>query len=686
MAKKSDMVDDIAHKLHTWSMKEMQFHPQGQYINSKLPVYEDFKDICRGPMAEIWKFVTDNVYSVQTVKKVKGNLALKGKQTHNKYSVQFQSGSQFNEEKEKLFEERTQLSGQLTNTISDVSHLENDLKRLERDILKTESEYRKAVDNIEDLEKKSSLLEIYSQQCQETVLNYDHFTEKLHAKTKAITQKTQVDVSGEPLFITKSSDQPDKRLETVCGKNVRESCEKFEEFLHDTFKGNFSSDKTVFQSRKDHLWSEVEKVLSEFLTIQIVNGLIVNTQDSSLNVRDKTNKINIRKDAENLRFQYGKGELTDVSLPSSSLHSVRQLLEQSQLLHVKRFMEAEKHKNQAWRGGQRLDEIKKAIDKLLVQRFEQRPGELKLARTLVETNLQLSADRAGLHSLLAECEQLREAINKGVQEREVLQSKFFKIKTFKELTEQKQNLIRGLVKQNLNAQSRLETQKIENTNYIEKSLSSHYTTTVAVSNSLKSRVQQEIDKLSSLSLPYLMFLHLDNGTRVSALDLSINHFHHPECMSVRRSLQELLQLLHFKPYKAPECLLIWCEKLKSDINHYNHLVESQDSASQRVYGPHKDKIDTIENITDLCQQVSEHDKEQSEKLLPALQKSISTSKAGLAECSQIKEDIQAWIEQPAQFTTPWVIQNGQTYKEWLEKWTVLCTRLRKIQLQQRDGK
>ncbi|KAK6172627.1 hypothetical protein SNE40_016244 [Patella caerulea] len=675
-------VADVAEKLKEWAIEEMKFNPQGKYVNSKLPEYDDFKDICRGPMAEIWKFVTDNVYSVQTVKKVKGNLALKGHQRHRRYAVQLQPGSKFNEKKEELFEERTNLSGQLTNCNSDVKHLENDLHRLEKDILRTEHEYKSTVDEVEDLDKKSCLLEVFSRQCSETVLNYDNFSEKIQAKTKAITEKSHVESSGQPLFVTKSKpcDAGDKGLETVSAKNVRETCEKLEGFLNDTLQGSFTSDKTTFHQNKDQLWSDVERVLSEFRTQQIVSSLIANTQDAILNLRDRTNKINIRKDAENLRFQYEQGELTDVSMPSSALHSVRQLIEEGQVKHVNRFFESEKHKNQAWRSRQQLEEIKQNIDKILVQKFQDKPGELQLARNLIDTNLALAADRSGLHCSLAEAEQLRESISKGIQEKEVLQAKFYKIKTFKDLTEQKQNLIRVLAKQNLNSRSRLDSQQTEISNYIKNSLTSHHSDTKTLTDSLRNRILQEMDKFSTLSLPYLIYLYLDGANKVSGLDLSINHYHHPACIASRQPLQTLIKHLHFPTYKAPECLLPWCLSMKTETDSYRSLMESQNTASRRVYGL-QDRIDTIENITELCSKVSEHDKHQMETLLPLLQKSITLATKGLKDCSQLNEDIQAWIDQPAQFSTPWLKHDKYTFKQLLERWTVLCTRLRQIQLQ-----
>ena len=65
----------------------------------------------------------------------------------------------------------------------------------------------------------------------------------------------------------------------------------------------------------------------QFIANQIIQSLCVVTLDGTERLRDFTNKIDIRKDAEKLKFKYEQGHLVDVSSAPSTLLSVRQLLE-----------------------------------------------------------------------------------------------------------------------------------------------------------------------------------------------------------------------------------------------------------------------------------------------------------------------------------------------------------------------
>ena len=83
------------------------------------------------------------------------------------------------------------------------------------------------------------------------------------------------------------------------------------------------------QRHREKLWQDIEAVTGQFIANQIVQSLCVITLDGTERLRDFTNKIDIRKDAEKLKFKYEQGHLVDVSSAPSTLLSVRQLLEVS---------------------------------------------------------------------------------------------------------------------------------------------------------------------------------------------------------------------------------------------------------------------------------------------------------------------------------------------------------------------
>ena len=83
------------------------------------------------------------------------------------------------------------------------------------------------------------------------------------------------------------------------------------------------------QRHREKLWQDIEAVTGQFIANQIVQSLCVITLDGTERLRDFTNKIDIRKDAEKLKFKYEQGHLVDVSSAPSTLLSVKQLLEVS---------------------------------------------------------------------------------------------------------------------------------------------------------------------------------------------------------------------------------------------------------------------------------------------------------------------------------------------------------------------
>lgn len=54
-------------------------------------------------------------------------------------------------------------------------------------------------------------------------------------------------------------------------------------------------------AKKDVMWRKVENAFIEFPVNQLIVSLVTNTQEAALCVREKTTKIDIKKDAERLR-------------------------------------------------------------------------------------------------------------------------------------------------------------------------------------------------------------------------------------------------------------------------------------------------------------------------------------------------------------------------------------------------
>lgn len=653
----------IAAKLHSWAIQEMHFHPQGRHVNTSLPNGNQFKQIVRGPSADFWKFILSRVRSAQTVKKVKGNLALK-RHADKSYKVKYKSGSKFDEEKQNLLHQRNKLTGEITTLLTDINHLNNDFNRLEQEVIEAETGYQSACVEISDLRRQKALVQTYSHQTNDTIKHYDEYARKITGQADKLVNKAK---KGSEYYSRKRSSTDDDHysnntaLETRQGKQVREACEAVGSFLDKMLQGEFGTDKTVFQSKKDVLWKSVEEVLSEFSVTQILNSLVTNTQESAFNLREMTSRVDIRKDAEKLRFKYERtGELRDQSNPPNMLQSVHQLLEENQVSQINRFVETEKYCNETWKLEKRFTELKEEIDTKLQFVFKNHK-DLKLARELVECDIDLVGKKAILASLNCEADSLTEVISKSLKEKDILCAKYQRIQDFKQTAERKQNLIQVLARQNYNAKSRLEDQRKEIDDYIQRSLFSHFTETKTLTNGLHGCVVSEIDKFTTLSLPHLLFIVInDSAMKIPLMDISIHQTSNP----AYNQLQQVLDTLQFPSFKAPECILLHCLQMKYKKSITKVKWSDDDISSKQ--------------IQDLCKSVNEHDQELLDKMLPLLNQRINCTGKALADCVQVKDTINEWWNQPAQYVVPWVTVEGNSLQNWKEKWMVLTTKLRQM--------
>lgn len=674
MAAKQDQ--DIAEKLQAWAVQEMLFTPQGIHANSPIPKVEHYKEICKGPQKDIWKFIIENVHSAQTVRKVKGNLALKGAKTKS-YKVKYKSDDKLDERRQNLLDKRAQLTGEVTAALKDISHLENDLGRLDQEILDTDKDCQVKTASVSNTRRRCALLKTYSAQCDLMAREFEEYASQMTKKMTVITKRAKKSTENEEFYSRKKSSTDDDQggvnagLESKCSRDVRKTCEYVGKFLLGALQGEFGTDKNVFQQKKQLLWKYMEETFSDHSVQQIYNSLVTNTQNAAFDMRDQTSKVDIRKDAEKLRFKYeNSGELTDLSSSPSLLQSVHQLLEENRMSQVRRFIETEKYLNSAWRNNQLLEELNTKIDGHLKKLFRN-SRDLNLARSLVDLEVELAAKRAELQCLSQEANLLRENIADALREKEILFVKYQKIQDFKEIANKKQELIQVIVRQNMNARSRLESQREELFRYIKKSSESHHMEARLLKEDLHGFVNKEVDKFASLDLPQLLFCDSsDRALKVAVTDMSI---HQTGALTAREAMNQVLHRLDFRAFQAPE-LLVWsCIELKRKIQKLQKL-----SAPLKI---HDQDGESIKQIAGLCERVKDQDKALLERTLPVLQQRLHKTGAALTDCSMVSERIQEWWEQPAQHTVPWVKVDQNTLQQWHTRWTVLSTKYRQLLLQ-----
>lgn len=420
--------------------------------------------------------------------------------------------------------------------------------------------------------------------------------------------------------------------------------------------------------------------MSQHMAKDILTSLCRIAEDSAISLQELSVRIDLKKDAQQLKFNYeNSGKLTDTSSPPSLLQSVHQLIEEGQAAHFQRFIESERGLNQAWRGRQRLQTLQQQLEGNFVASYQDSPGNIELARVLLHNELELAASKASLDYMKAAIAELAECRNERQRAKEILIMKHKKIQDFERLAQTKQSLIQALVKQNSNARTRIENQKQELLQYMQQKICSHEAHVVAMTKQLQNSTTREVDKFAALPLGQVHYSGVDSARRVPVSELSINRLENLTTSAGGGAIRAVLDSLDFPMYKAPEELLPTTMNLKEKVDDAKILVQSRNSMFSEVSGEGScDRM--VVHLNGLRREVAEQDRAQLDYIMPLIQKGLNKTTKALSDCISVKDVVSSWWEQPAQFVVPWVKLDDLNMRQWTDQWTLSATRLRQLQM------
>lgn len=686
-------VDELSCRLHIWARDEMHFRPQGRHLNSPIPSEDDFKMLCRGPMADVWKYVLEHVRSTKTVQKIHGNLKLQ--QLISEQGAHL-GDKPDGEGKEDLKQKHAELAKKVLEVRNKVHNAETEVKTLQKEILDAEESYSEMNQQISDFAKRNALLTAYSKQCDQKTEMYTELAKQINDKLtvyKDIAWKKSSDptyytsqgilTGGAHMHSAAKGRATPTGLESACTRSVRESCEKIGSYLQEVCKADEESGRVQDGSQrriKEQLWTGVEKILSQHSSRDILASLCRIAQDSAISLRELTDRIDLKQDALELKFKYeNSGKLTDTSSPPSVLQSVHQLIQKGQASHFQRFIESEKGLNEAWKGRKELQRLQREMEAVLISRYKDVPGNVELARELNHAELELVACRASLEYYKAAMNELTNDRNERQRTKEILHMKHKKIQDFEKLAESKQSLIQALVKQNSSAKARIEKQKLEHVQFIQEKISAREAHLVAMAKQLHNSVNREVDKFSTLPLYQFHYSGLESARRIPVSELSINRLENLSAKPGGEAMKSMMKNLDFPAYKAPEELLPTAMKLRAKAEAMRCLTESRHDAISDVYGD-RPCDSMITRLNGLRREVTEQDRAQLEYVMPLIQSGLNKTAKAFSDCIAVKDIVTSWWEQPAQFVVPWVALEDQNVRQWTDQWTLSATRLRQLQM------
>ncbi|KAK2162406.1 hypothetical protein LSH36_99g03009 [Paralvinella palmiformis] len=444
---------DLPETLHKWVLEEMKF--RNATLEEPLPTVQNFSEICKGEMAAIWQFVIKNVYSAHKQKQAVPYVRT--------YKVKYGSGEHFSQEKADLFDKHRALIAKIKSVKVSLGHIEKDFKETQTELSEIDQTYQQSISCVRDEQRKGIILRVHSQHIQQEVDKLDEYSNRLNFIVKNLRETSGKSVTDEKYYHHGIGTDPLRGIESTSTKDVRACCESVCTFLNEMLQGSYGTDMTCLGQHKNKLWSEVESVVDSHSPNQIMHSLLITARESAYNLKDKTSNIDIKKDAEKLRFKYGgTGQLSDLAMQPSLLKSIHQLLEDHQTQQIKNFIETENYQNKIQKLQAHLTHVQQLRDEALAQYYRnQGPATLELAKNVFETELQIATTHTAINCLSTVRESLKEKISLAMREKETLYDKYQKIQGFQKMADGKQNLIRVLVKQNLNARTRLENQQAE---------------------------------------------------------------------------------------------------------------------------------------------------------------------------------------------------------------------------------
>jgi len=583
----------------------------------------------------------------------------------------------------------------------DMADLKNDAMEVERasnlvqhDIEKTkhliednESKIRQALQEIEELQVKVALHKARSKSLGED----NRVSAELSRRIEARAQKWKKTSTGreEKTYFARDviknaagANTVESDLEPACNRKVRLACKQIL-YLKKTQLDRDALERSRLDAdddvSRDHLWTMLEELLSDYQAKEILDSLCENTVQSSKSLVSKTKQVDLAKDADELRFKFESGKLKDISEQPILLRSVDQLIEQGQSAHFQRFLEAEKARNDAWRGRKRFEKAQQLINNILQKKYGSAHKEINLRRRALNLEMELYGISVAItyaKELMADLDDQR-AMKK--KEEDSLSTKFKKIQDFEARAQRNQLMIQALVKQNGTSRSRIEQQQKEVLSYLKNHVCAVGNEVDTMVNSIKQNLADELDQFSSLRISSLNTVELQSsrGLQAPYEEMSIHKLANLHDDKAGNLLKKILNELSFPSYLAPEELFVKIKEYKAKaletISNAEFLVDCK-----KGFEP-TDLLEDAAKIEENCDEMTENAEKKKKETLPVINRALAIATDSLKECLELEELITSWWEQPAQFLVPWVKEDGMNLQEWRTQWDVHAARMAQIQ-------
>ncbi|KAF3444920.1 hypothetical protein FNV43_RR14613 [Rhamnella rubrinervis] len=760
-----------------WLQKEMGYRPLGPYSvasgKSHLPSIDSLRKICRGNMIPIWNFLITRVKSEKTVENIRRNITVHGggdvggSGNAGKEESRVRGGrrkekvggdsSTAAETREAALQERELAAKEVERLRSILRRQRKDLKARMLEVSREEAERKRMLDERENYRHKQVMLEAYNQQCDEAAKIFAEYHKRLHIYVDQARDAQRSSIDSTVEVVTSFSSNSEKEavystlkgsksaddvilIETAQQRNIRKACESLAAHMIDKIRSSFPAyegggihSNPQLEAAKlgfdfdGELPDEVKTIIMNCLKSppQLLQAITAYTSRLKSLVSREIEKIDVRADAETLRYKYENNRVIDVSSPdvSSPLHyqlygngrtsaevpskgTQNQLLER-QKAHVQQFLASEDALNKAAEARNSCQKLMKRLHgngdshSIGVGGTSQNIGGLRQFELEVwAKERDVAGLRASLNTLMSEIQRLNKLCAERKEAEDSLRKKWKKIEEFDSRRSELETIYSSLLRANMDAAAFWNQQPLAARDFASSTIIPACTIVVDISNGAKDLIEKEVSAFyqspdnSLYMLPATPQALLEsmganastgpeavataekNAAILTAKAGARDPSAIPSICRISAALQypaglegsdaglaSVLESLEFcLKLRGSEASVL--EELARAINlvHIRQdLYESGHALLNHAYRAQQEYDRTTSYCLNLA---AEQEKIVVEKWMPELKTAVLSAQKCLEDCNYVRGLLDEWWEQPASTVVDWVTIDGLNVAAW----------------------
>lgn len=766
-----------------WLQKEMGYRPLGSYSSTSMkanaPNADTIRKICRGNMIPIWGFLLKRVKSEKTVENIRknimvhgssgggesGNLVNLGKEESKsrrggrRKDKGFGESASGSESREAALNEREMAAKEVERLRHIVRRQRKDLRARMLEISREEAERKRMLDERANYRHKQVVLEAYDEQSDEAAKIFAEYHKRLrqYVNQARDAQRTSVDSSVEVASSFTANSEKEAVYSTVKGtksaddviliettreRNIRKACESLAAYIIDKVRFSFPA----YEGNGIHLNPQLEamklgfdfegEIPDEVRTVivnclknppQLLQAITAYTLRLKTLISKEIEKIDVRADAETLRYKYENNTVMDVSssdatsplnyqlygngkigVDAPSRGTQNQLLER-QKAHVQQFLATEDAVNKAAEAKNLCQKLIKRLhgngdaisSHSLVGATSQNVGSLRQFQLDVWSKEREAAGlRASLNTVMSEIQRLNKLCAERKEAEDSLKKKWKKIEEFDSRRSELETIYTTLLKANMDAAAFWSQQPLAAREYASSTIIPACTVVVDISNSAKDLIDNEVSAFyrspdNSLHMlpstpqalleamgatgstgPEAIAAAEKNASILTARAGARDPSAIPSICRISAALQypaglegsdaglaSVLESLEF-------CLKLRgseasvLEDLAKAINLVHIRQDLVESGHTLLNHAYRAQQE-YERTTNYCLNLAdEQEKVVMEKWLPELKTAVLNAQKSLEDCKYVRGLLDEWWEQPASTVVDWVTVDGQNVAAW----------------------